>query len=226
MNKLIINRLLGGKNKYIIFAYVIILISIIFITLPYDAREFELVLYINYYQNVYNNLLLELFKILLLLGILIISFEHDASYLKSLTPTIGRDKLIYLKQLNYNLIIIVLYVIIISSYISILYLTNYFIIYDLNFIKNLLRVFIECLLIFQLILLFNRENKKLMGFIILICYIITNFIYETYNYLLLFYLLPFHSNYFSNNNNIFKYQLIYLILLVSINIVVNRNEDY
>ncbi|HHX79399.1 MAG TPA: hypothetical protein GX695_06620, partial [Acholeplasmataceae bacterium] len=120
MNKFIINKIFNDKNKYIIYALIIITIVIFILLIPFKDSIQEILLFTDYYKNTYNSMVLEFLRILLPITTLIISFEHDEPFLRSLSPYFSRDYLFKLKQFNYLMIITLYFIIIASVYIIIL----------------------------------------------------------------------------------------------------------
>lgn len=226
MNKFITNKLVAGKNKYILLFLTLIIIMTFIFTLPNDTDKFELIIYNDYYKEIYNNLVLELLKLIIPIIILIISFEHDTSYIRCLSPSIGRDKVMTMKQLNYCFIVTMIYVFLNVIYILILSIFDYFVLFEFGFLIDLFYLYFDYLILLQLILLFGREHRKMASFLILIIYIICNFIYETEMPIIAYYLLPIYTNYFLTYKYLVIYKAFYVVLFIAINYIVNRKIDY
>ena len=103
----------------------LLIVALFFLALPYDSEYYELYFFTKQYVEIYSNIILELFKIIMPIGIIIITFEHDASFIRVLSTKLGRDKIISFKQLNYNLIVIITYLMLNALYLLILSLTGY-----------------------------------------------------------------------------------------------------
>lgn len=226
MNKFITSNLFASKNKYILMSLLSIIIAIFIITLPSDAAKYELLLYKDYYKEQYNNLIIELFKIILPIVIIVICFEHDKAYIRSLTPNLGRDKVMIIKQYNYCLIITLSFILLNALYIIVLYIFNYYYLFDIKTIFKLFYLYLDQLLLLQLILLISRENRKIVSFLLLIIFIVSNFLLDGNQSIFLYYLLPIYSEYYSSYHNILIYKIIYTIFIISLNFIINRIEDY
>ncbi|HHT55358.1 MAG TPA: hypothetical protein GX012_02220, partial [Acholeplasma sp.] len=63
MIKIIINHLLSFKNKLFISIYLLILLTIFIIPLPFNTNIYEINLDIYYYKVNYNEVVIELLKL-------------------------------------------------------------------------------------------------------------------------------------------------------------------
>lgn len=226
MKEFIFSKLLVGKNKYALISFITILLLVFIIILPFDNQRYEITLHSSYYKQYYNELLIELLKILIPLGVLIISLEHDQLYLRNLTPTIGRTKLVISKYICYFILILLCFIFIYCYYVIILKLLNYYVLFDSSLYIKLINITFDVIIIFSFILLFARHDKKILPFIIIIIYLMTNYIYETKPSLYFFYILPFHQNYFPEYIYTSLYQTMYILVLFTINILYSNNESY
>ena len=77
MIKIIINHLLSFKNKLFISIYLLILLTIFIIPLPFNTNIYEINLDIYYYKVNYNEVVIELLKLITTIGILIISSDPN-----------------------------------------------------------------------------------------------------------------------------------------------------
>lgn len=226
MRTFILNSLYNGKNKYALFIYISILLSIFIIILPFDSKTADLILFENYHQVLYNEFLVEILKILIPLGVLIIAFEHDQIYLRNLTPTIGRKKVIQAKLTTYFSIIFICYTLLIAYYILVLELLNYSLLFNSYYLKSVSYLFLDALILLLLILLFVRSNKKILGFLIIIIYYMLNYLLEITPLVIIYYILPIHTNYFTSYTYSSVYKLVYILLLVVLNYIFAANEQY
>lgn len=225
MLKLILSHLYSDKNKLIIFIYIVLTLVIIIAPLPFDLETFELFYYKENYQTHYNEMILELFKIIIPVFIIMISLEHDNKYINNLTTYKKRSLIIINKIFIYTYIIFINLCLIMLFYVCILKMFNFYILFDQSFFESLMHIFLDSILILYLNLLLIKEKNKKFSFIILIGYLLLNIYSSSNDMSVLYYLLPVLSNNYLKNKNIVNYKLIYILLIIYLNIIKYSEEE-
>ena len=226
MIKLIYQISLSQKNKIVIISYFILLITIFIMPLPF--RESKLDLFINRiaYFNQYQEITLELLKLIIPIYLLLILENHDNKFLNSLTTYFSRFKVINNKLFFYLYINILNYLLIVLFYYLVPFVFKFNFITDNNYLIKALPLLFDSLIITLLILLLNRSKQKFYAYIIIAIYLLLNFLYAYNLTIAIYYLLPFYSNYFVNYQNTYIYQLCYLLLLLILTYCRYLREDF
>lgn len=226
MIKLIYQISLSQKNKIVIISYFILLITIFIMPLPF--RESKLDLFINRiaYFNQYQEITLELLKLIIPIYLLLILENHDNKFLNSLTTYFSRFKIINNKLFFYLYINILNYLLIVLVYYLVPFVFKFNFITDNNYFIKALPLLFDSLIITLLILLLNRSKQKFYAYIIIAIYLLLNFLYAYNLTIAIYYLLPFYSNYFMNYQNTYIYQLCYLLLLLILTYCRYLREDF
>lgn len=226
MIKLIYQISLSQKNKIVIISYFILLITIFIMPLPF--RESKLDLFINRiaYFNQYQEITLELLKLIMPIYLLLILENHDNKFLNSLTTYFSRFKIINNKLFFYLYINILNYLLIVLVYYLVPFVFKFNFITDNNYFIKALPLLFDSLIITLLILLLNRSKQKFYAYIIIAIYLLLNFLYAYNLTIAIYYLLPFYSNYFMNYQNTYIYQLCYLLLLLILTYCRYLREDF
>lgn len=226
MIKLIYQISLSQKNKIVIISYFILLITIFIMPLPF--RESKLDLFINRiaYFNQYQEITLELLKLIIPIYLLLILENHDNKFLNSLTTYFSRFKIINNKLFFYLYINVLNYLLIVLIYYLVPFVFKFNFITDNNYFIKALPLLFDSLIITLLILLLNRSKQKFYAYIIVAIYLLLNFLYAYNLTIAIYYLLPFYSNYFMNYQNTYIYQLCYLQLLLILTYCRYLREDF
>lgn len=226
MIKLIYQISLSQKNKIVIISYFILLITIFIMPLPF--RESKLDLFINRiaYFNQYQEITLELLKLIIPIYLLLILENHDNKFLNSLTTYFSRFKIINNKLFFYLYINVLNYLLIVLIYYLVPFVFKFNFITDNNYFIKALPLLFDSLIITLLILLLNRSKQKFYAYIIVAIYLLLNFLYAYNLTIAIYYLLPFYSNYFMNYQNTYIYQLCYLLLLLILTYCRYLREDF
>lgn len=226
MNEIILSEVLSNKNKRLIVIYIILIALIFTIPLPFNESIIDLSFNQEYYIIQYNELIIEFLKLLLPIIYLIILSDHDLRFLNSLSPYLGRSKIIISKLFIYLYLNIINILIIISFYFLIPKIFGFSFLNQNNYLNSFISLLTDSFIITLLIILFNRNYQKLYSYLIITCYIIINFIYAFEVNIIVYYLLPFYRDLFSNYQYTYIYQLTYILLLVILNYLKYLNEDF
>src|SRR5690554_3375260 len=92
MTKIIINHLLNFKNKLFISIYFILVLLVFIIPLPFDSNSYEIILDLNFYKSNYNEVIIELLKLLTAISVLILAIDHNQGYINNITTFKERIK--------------------------------------------------------------------------------------------------------------------------------------
>jgi hypothetical protein len=226
MIRLVLNHLLSRKNLIIIFIYLAFLLSINYLLLPNDVAPDEVILNSNYYFNYYNELLLELIKIIIPISLVLLLTDHDHNYINNITTYIGRSKVIKSKIIIYLYIIILLILISTLNYYLALKISKNDCLVKVNFYHDMTFLLIDNILMFLLILLLVRKDKKIIGYLIIMLYYVLGFYLNIESKIAIFYVFPINISNFKNYTNTLSYAFIYIIILIVLNIYTYINEDF
>lgn len=226
MTKIVINHLLSFKNKLFIGIYLLLVLIVFIIPLPFDSSINEIMLDLNFYKINYNEVVLELLKLLSAIGILILTIDHNQGYINNLTTFKSRIKIITNKLFIYSYLVFINAILIILMYYLVLSVFNYHILINSEFIKVILFLAIDNLILMLTILLVVRSNNKLFAYLIVAYYYILNLFYINSSNMTLFYITPFYSYNYINYSNTKIYVLIYIVLLVVLNIIKYDQEEF
>lgn len=226
MINIIINHLTSFKNKIFIFIYFLILITIFIIPLPFDAKGYELIIELGHYKINYNEIVVELLKLITAIGILIIALEHNQGYINNITTYKNRESVLSYKLFIYIYLVVINSLIVILIYYFILNTFNYNMLISSIFINQVLSITIDNIILLLLVLLFVRSNNKIIGYIIIVIYYILNIFYLNIDSVALFYVIPFYSYYYHFYSNTYIYITTYILLLIVLNYYKYINEDF
>jgi len=226
MIKIIINHLLSFKNKLFISIYLLILLTIFIIPLPFNTNIYEINLDIYYYKVNYNEVVIELLKLITTIGILIISIDHNQGYINNISTYKGRRIIIINKLFIYLYLIVINTLIIILMYYLSLNIFNFKMLISSDFLYQTLFLMFDNIIIILFILLFVRSNNKIIGYIIIAIYYILNMFYINIENIMIFYLIPFYSYNYINYSHTIKYVVVYIVMLVSLNYHIYITEDF
>lgn len=225
MIKLILSHLYSDRNKFIIILYIVLSLVILIAPLPFDLEYFELFYFKDNYIALYNEMILEIFKIIIPVFVIMISLEHDNKYINNLTTYKKRSIIIINKIFIYSYIIFINLCLIMLFYVSSLKIFNLYILFDPSFFYYLLHVFSDAVLILLLNLLLVRDNNKKLSFIILISYLLLNIYSSSNDINIIYYLLPVLTNNYKEYKNIVSYKIIYILLIFYLNIIKYNKEE-
>ena len=166
MTKIIINHLLNFKNKLFISIYFILVLLVFIIPLPFDSNSYEIILDLNFYKSNYNEVIIELLKLLTAISVLILAIDHNQGYINNITTFKQRIKVIVNKLFIYCYLVFINVILIILMYFFILNVFDYYILIDKTFIIRLLFLGVDNLILLLLILLIVRSNNKLFAYLI------------------------------------------------------------
>lgn len=226
MIKIIINHLLSFKNKLFIGIYLLILLAIFIIPLPFNTSSYEINLDLYYYKVNYNEVVIELLKLITTIGILILSIDHNQGYINNISTYKSRSVIILNKLFIYIYLIVINTLIIAFMYHFSLNIFKFKMLVSNEFLYQTLFLMFDNIIILLMILLFVRSNNKIVGYIIIAVYYILNIFYINIENLNLFYLIPFYSYNYLNYNNTIKYVVIYIVSLVTLNYIKYITEDF
>jgi|GEM_PF-3565884 len=226
MTKIIINHLLNFKNKLFISIYFILVLLVFIIPLPFDSNSYEIILDLNFYKSNYNEVIIELLKLLTAISVLILAIDHNQGYINNITTFKERIKVIVNKLFIYCYLVFINVILIILMYFFILNVFDYYILIDKTFIIRLLFLGVDNLILLLLILLIVRSNNKLFAYLIVAYYYILNLFYVSSSNMILFYITPFYSYNYQNYSNTNLYIIFYIILLIVLNIFKYEHEDF
>src|SRR5690554_5818820 len=226
MTKIIINHLLNFKNKLFISIYFILVLLVFTIPLPFDSNSYEIILDLNFYKSNYNEVIIELLKLLTAISVLILAIDHNQGYINNITTFKERIKVIVNKLFIYCYLVFINVILIILMYFFILNVFDYYILIDKTFIIRLLFLGVDNLILLLLILLIVRSNNKLFAYLIVAYYYILNLLYVSSSNMILFYITPFYSYNYQNYSNTNLYIIFYIILLIVLNIFKYEHEDF
>jgi len=226
MTKIIINHLLNFKNKLFISIYFILVLLVFIIPLPFDSNSYEIILDLNFYKSNYNEVIIELLKLLTAISVLILAIDHNQGYINNITTFKQRIKVIVNKLFIYCYLVFINVILIILMYFFILNVFDYYILIDKTFIIRLLFLGVDNLILLLLILLIVRSNNKLFAYLIVAYYYILNLFYVSSSNMILFYITPFYSYNYQNYSNTNLYIIFYIILLIVLNIFKYEHEDF
>lgn len=226
MIKIIINHLLSFKNKLFIGIYLLILLAIFIIPLPFNTSSYEINLDLYYYKVNYNEVVIELLKLITTIGILILSIDHNQGYINNISTYKSRSVIILNKLFIYIYLIVINTLIIAFMYYFSLNIFKFKMLVSNEFLYQTLFLMFDNIIILLMILLFVRSNNKIVGYIIIAVYYILNIFYINIENLNLFYLIPFYSYNYLNYNNTIKYVVIYIVSLVTLNYIKYITEDF
>lgn len=226
MIKIIINHLLSFKNKLFIGIYLLILLAIFIIPLPFNTSSYEINLDLYYYKVNYNEVVIELLKLITTIGILILSIDHNQGYINNISTYKSRSVIILNKLFIYIYLIVINTLIIAFMYHFSLNIFKFRMLVSNEFLYQTLFLMFDNIIILLMILLFVRSNNKIVGYIIIAVYYILNIFYINIENLNLFYLIPLYSYNYLNYSNTIKYVVIYIVSLVTLNYIKYITEDF
>lgn len=226
MIKIIINHLLSFKNKLFIGIYLLILLAIFIIPLPFNTSSYEINLDLYYYKVNYNEVVIELLKLITTIGILILSIDHNQGYINNISTYKSRSVIILNKLFIYIYLIVINTLIIAFMYHFSLNIFKFKMLVSNEFLYQTLFLMFDNIIILLMILLFVRSNNKIVGYIIIAVYYILNIFYINIENLNLFYLIPLYSYNYLNYSNTIKYVVIYIVSLVTLNYIKYITEDF
>jgi hypothetical protein len=215
-----------NKKMRILIIIILILVSVLSIIVANpQTSQSEMYLNMNHYNEEYYEQMLMIIRYILMFSISLILIEHDADFIKPLIAYFNRGKISFYKLIFYLIIISWLIVIIYSIIILIPSLITHYYQFDLKYFNKFLKLIPDYFIITLILLIFVRDNRKPLSFLLLILLIIINFIQEDTNILFFSYLIPLSSS------KIFEYELgyhyltVYIILLIYLYFLVFLNEN-
>ncbi|VEU80769.1 ABC-2 family transporter protein [Haploplasma axanthum] len=213
------------KAKIGLLIYLCLLILNFVIFLPFDVPKYDLFFNTTYYIETYTTLSYELLKIIVVMGLIALIYDHNKNYHNNLTCFKSRSYVILNKILIYTFIILINGVVIVTLKLSVLRLFRFNDLVTPNTMEMFETLILDCFVILFIGLLIVRKKTKISIFLIAIIYFILNIYYQNSTSIILFYLFPVHGQKYYNYKNSECYQILYIIILIFLNFVKYNNED-
>lgn len=199
------------KRIFLIVAFLGFIALIILFVYTKDSI-YEQRLFQNYYQEYYEEMMGKLLMILLPFFVVLLTMDHDQQYLKPLISYFGRTNITISKIILYVSVLLWLYVIIFLLYLIIPFIMTEYYVVNLSQGHLFVHLYLDGLLILVFVLLFIREKHKSLAIIIPVFYLLFTFVQEDYANLIINYLIPIYSPYFSSYTLAYVYKICYIYL--------------
>ncbi len=199
------------KRIFLVLAFLGFIALMVLFVYTSDS-SYEQRLFHSYYQLYYEQMMIKLLTILLPFFVVLLTMDHDQSYLKPLISYFGRTNIAVCKIILYLGVLLWLYIMIFLLYQIIPFLmTDY---YTIDFSKGYLffHLYLDGLIILVFVLFFIREKHKSLAIIIPVFYLLFTFLKEDSPSLTLFYLLPIYCSTFSTYTLAYLYKACYIYL--------------
>lgn len=194
--------------------FVIILLMIFFL---YTDESKATQLLFKDYNNAYYHLMMgKIVSFLMPFLVTLLLMDHDQPYLKPLFAYFGKWNVLKNKTILYFLIITWIYAVI-----GILYhvlpsiMTSYYIL-NIDAISFFIHIYLDGLILAIFILWAIKERYKAFSILIPLFYTLVGWLYEDYQLLTIYYLIPLYSSYFSSFTLAYLYKLCYILLGLAI----------
>jgi len=216
-----------NKKTRIIILIVLLLVSILSVVISSpQTSTHEMALNANSYNLEYHGRMLIIIRYILMFTISLILMDHDAPFIKPLIAYFKRGRVSCCKLIFYFLIISWLIVVIYSIMIVIPFIVTRYYQFDWEYFIEFLKLLPDYYIMSLLLLIFLRENRKGISFLLLIVLIIISFIQEDSENLAISYLIPLSGSKIFNYKLGYYFLAIYLFFLIYLYFYVFLNENF
>jgi len=202
---------------------VIVLLMIFFLYTKDSVAE---QLLFQTYHNLYYHLIMRrIVSFLMPFFVTVIMMDHDQAYLKPIYAYFGRKKVLISKIALYLLIMTWIYLVIgIIYHILPSIMTSYYIL-NTDTIPFLIHIYLDGLILSIFILWEVKDKHKAFAIFIPLFYTLVGWLYEDYQIIIIYYLIPFYSSYFSSFTLAYLYKLCYILLGLAITTKLTLHEE-
>lgn len=213
------------KAKVLIFVSMLIFLPLFFLVYSPNFADKDVFLKQNEKTTQIFNVYIQILKIFLIITTGLLTINHDEQHIKQLIPFVKR-KAVYTAKLVFYFALIFLYSLFFISLSFIFFkLSKYPVLTYIQF-KTLLLTPLDSLYLLLFILIFVKNKKRQLIFIIqaffIIFTIISSFLKGNFVYFLL--ILPLSGNSFGTEILYFFYKIFYLFLLILLYIFKQSRE--
>ncbi len=213
------------KTKVLIFASMIIFLPLFFLVYSPNFADKDVFLKQSEKTTQIFSVYIQILKIFLIITTGLLTINHDEQHIKQLIPFVKR-KVVYTAKLVFYFALIFLYSLFFISLSFIFFQLSKYPVLTYSQFKTLLTTPLDSLYLLLFILIFVKNKKRQVIFIIqaffIIFTIISSFLKGNFTFFLL--ILPLSSNSFDAELLYFFYKIFYLFLLTLLYIFKQNSE--
>ncbi len=221
----IFNTYFDRKTKVLIFTSMLIFLPLFFLVYSPNFADKDVFLKQSEKTTQIFNVYIQILKIFLIITTGLLTINHDEQHIKQLIPFVKR-KAVYTAKLVFYFTLIFLYSLFFISLSFIFFQLSKYPVLTYSQFKTLLVTPLDSLYLLIFILIYVKNKKRQVIFIIqaffIIFTIISSFLKGNFTYFLL--MLPLSGNCFDTEIVYFFYKIFYLFLLILLYIFKQSSE--